>query len=98
MLCVPAVEDAVNNLTSAEAHNYFSKAISGKLQISVDPPVQPKGGNLYIYNLGPDSDKWEQEKKKLRLGLDIKEYSYNIASLSQFNKTSLHNYISRVIQ
>ena len=47
MLCVPAVEDAVNNLTSAEAHNYFSKAISGKLQISVDPPVQPKGGSRW---------------------------------------------------
>ena len=35
--CAAAVEDASDNLTSAEAYSYFLKATSrGKLQISVD--------------------------------------------------------------
>ena len=37
--CIAAVEDTFDNLTSKEAYNYFLKAINGKLQVSVDPPV-----------------------------------------------------------
>ena len=65
--CVPAVEDAFDNLTSAEAYDYFSQATREELQVSTEPPVQPKAGSVYIYDLGTNSDKWEQTKKKLRL-------------------------------
>ena len=37
--CTPVAEDAVTNLTSAEAYDYLSKAGSGKLQLSAVPPV-----------------------------------------------------------
>jgi len=63
--CTPAAEDAFTNLTSTEAYNYFSKAINVKLPISLDPPVQPKAGSLYIYDLWPDLDKRELRKRKL---------------------------------
>jgi len=32
--CTPVVENAVSNLTSAEAYDYLSKAGSGKLQLT----------------------------------------------------------------
>ena len=64
--CTPVAEDAVTNLTSAEAYDYLSKAGSGKLQLSAVPPVQPKAGSVYVYDLGDDSDTWEASKRKLR--------------------------------
>ena len=60
--CVPATEDARDNLKSAEVCQYFIRAPNRELPVSL---VQPKAGNIYLYDLGPDSDKWESLKKKI---------------------------------
>jgi len=63
--CVAAVEGISDNLTSAEAYSYFVKASRGKLQLSNDPPVLPKAGSIFFYDLGLDSKQWELTKRKL---------------------------------
>ena len=63
--CFAVSEDATSSLTSA--YQYFIKALNEKLPISLVPSVQPKSGSVFVYDLGPDPDKWEGVKKKLRL-------------------------------
>ena len=67
--CVPVTEDARDNLKSAEVYQYFIRALNRELLLSLAPPVQPKVGSIYLYDLGPDSDKWESLKKKIRLDM-----------------------------
>ena len=67
--CVPVTEDARDNLKSAEVYQYFIRALNRELPLSLAPPVQPKAGSIYLYDLGPDSDKWESLKKKIRLDM-----------------------------
>ena len=67
--CVPVTEYARDNLKSAEVYQYFIRALNGELPLSLAPPVQPKAGSMYFYDLGPDSDKWESLKNKIRLDM-----------------------------
>ena len=67
--CVPVTENARDNLKSAEVHHYFMRALNRDLPLSLVPPIQPKAGSIYLYDLGPDSDKWESLKKKIRLDM-----------------------------
>ena len=55
--CFAVSEDATSSLTSAKVHQYFIKALNEKLPISLVPPVQPKSGSIFVYDLGPDPNK-----------------------------------------
>ena len=33
--------------------------------VNANPPIQPKGGSVLIYDLGVDETQWEVKKKKL---------------------------------
>ena len=35
--------------------------------VAQSPPVLPKEGEVYLFDLGPDNTSWEQMKKKYRL-------------------------------
>ena len=37
--------------------------------IAQAPPVLPKEGEVYLFDLGPDNASWEQMKKKYRYDL-----------------------------
>ena len=37
-----------------------------KKYLSTTPAVQPQGGMLFLFDLGPDKEKWELMKRKLR--------------------------------
>ena len=52
--CVPIRTDAYNNLTSEEVYELLTNAEALYYQLSTEPPVQPKGGCIFLYNLGPD--------------------------------------------
>ena len=64
--CFAVSEDATSSLTSAKVYQYFINALNGKLSISLVLPVLP---NLirkhFVYDLGPDPDKWEGVKTKV---------------------------------
>ena len=34
--------------------------------LDANPPIQPKGGTMFLYDLGLDEAQWEVKKKKLR--------------------------------
>ena len=68
--CKIISSDANEALETGEVVDYLDNAsITYKefLNTSVNPPVQPKGGTLLLYDLGPDETQWESNKKKLRL-------------------------------
>ena len=66
---VPLTENAKFNLSAAEAYQYLNKAgniYKESTCLGTNPPVQPRGGSIFLYNLGPDQLKWEANKKKIR--------------------------------
>ena len=66
---LPLTESAKCNLSAAEAYEYLTKAgnVYKKLTcLSPYPPVQPRGGSIFLYDLGPEKSKWEANKKKIR--------------------------------
>ena len=65
--CIPVKIGVLKGLDAEEAYELLVHASSKyNEQISTAPPVQPKGGTVFLYNLGEDSDKWDLQKKKLR--------------------------------
>ena len=65
--CIPVKTSVLKSLDAEEAYELLVHASSKhKKQISTAPSVQPKGGTVFLYNLGEDSDKWDLQKKKLR--------------------------------
>jgi len=64
---IPLTENTTCNLSTAEAYKYLNKAgnVYKKLVcLGANPPVQPRGGLIFLYDLGPDQLKWEVNKKK----------------------------------
>ena len=70
--CVPIRTDAYNNLTSEEVYELLTNAEALYYQLSTEPPVQPKEGCIFLYDLGPDESTWESQKKKLRYIMNSK--------------------------
>ena len=66
---IPLTENAECNLSAAEVYKYLNKArnVYKKLTcLDANPPVQPRGVSIFLYDLGPDQLKWEANKKKIR--------------------------------
>ena len=66
---IPLTESADCNLATAEAYEYLTKARNIYKDVtcsSTNPPIQPKGGSIFLYDLGADSSKWKENKKKIR--------------------------------
>ena len=66
---IPLTENAKFNLSAAEAYKYLNKAgniYKESTCLRANPPVQPRGGSIFLYNLGADQLKWEANKKKIR--------------------------------
>ena len=62
---IPLTENAECNLSAAEvnkARNVYKKLTC----LDANPPVQPRGVSIFLYDLGPDQLKWEANKKKIR--------------------------------
>ena len=66
---IPLTESEKCNLSAAEAYEYLTKAgnvYKESTCLDANPPVQPRGGSIFLYDLGPDRLKWEANKRKIR--------------------------------
>ena len=78
--CIPISTEANQSLEASEVVDYLNKAATTYkeyLNHSVNPPVQPNGGTVFLFDLGPDEARWEKNKKKLRC-ISASVYSYII--------------------
>ena len=58
---------SLNSLSQDEVADIFFNAKDlYKDQISRAPPVQPKEGEIFLFDLGPDKSVWESYKRKFR--------------------------------
>ena len=67
--CKAVRTDAFNFLKADEVYDYLAHAKANYeafVNCSVDPPVKPNGGAIFIFDLGADEVQWEERKKKLR--------------------------------
>ena len=61
---IPLTENAKFNLSVVEAYEYFNKAgYKESTRLGTNPPVQPRGGLIFLYDLGPDQLKWEANRR-----------------------------------
>ena len=65
--CTPFRRDVHQNLEADEVLKMFCTISTQQQLLCNAPPVLPKGGELYIFDLGEDSNKWESWKRKFRL-------------------------------
>ena len=63
---VPAQRDLQENLDVDAVIEVFEGVSLKKNLISCSPPVLPKEGELYIFDLGQDRSKWDSNKRKFR--------------------------------
>lgn len=61
--CVPFKSD-VNTLDSGEIYEIL-KGKKGTVSSCI-PPVKPRGGSVFVYDLGAEEQTWNMTKKKLR--------------------------------
>ena len=67
--CIPISTDVNLGLEASEVVDYLNEAgttYKEYLNRAVIPPVQPNGGTVFLFDLGPDETRWESNKKKLR--------------------------------
>ena len=63
----PFKTSTIHNLEGDEVLNYFNQAAqSNTVVVSSLPPVLPRAGELYIFDLGPEESQWDNKKKKMR--------------------------------
>ena len=55
--------DLYQNLEKEEILRILAKASQDHNVLSIAPPVLPKEGELYIFDLGPDRSLWESNKR-----------------------------------
>jgi len=62
--CIPISTETQANqgLEASEAATTYKEYLNH----TVNPPVQPNGGEVFLFDLGPDETRWENNKKKLR--------------------------------
>ena len=58
--------DLFNNLSVLEFEEILGKFVSSGETFWTFPPVLPKEGELYIFDLGTDISQWEKSKKIFR--------------------------------
>jgi len=63
--CVPIKTDVCHNLTAEEVYDLLVH-VSGKHKDkkSIAPPVQPKGGTVFLYDLGENAKTWDLNSVK----------------------------------
>ena len=57
--------DANQGLETSEVVDYLDEAATTHkeyLNCTVNPPVQPNGGTVFLFDLGPDEAQWENNK------------------------------------
>ena len=67
--CIPISTDTNQGLETSEVVDYLDEAATTHkeyLNRTVNPPVQPNGGTVFLFDLGPNEAQWENNKKKLR--------------------------------
>ena len=62
----PVERNLFNNLDADDIVRIFRKATINRDLISTLPPVLPKEGEIYVFDLGPDPQLWDNNKKKFR--------------------------------
>ena len=66
----PVRSDGYENLEGDQVLDIFQNATTKyRDSIARAPPVLPKEGEVYLFDLGPDNASWEQMKKKYRYDL-----------------------------
>ena len=70
--CIPIKSDVCRNLSTEEVYDLLVHA-SGKYKnrISTAPPVKPKGGTVFLYNLGENAETWDLKKRQIRCACTI---------------------------
>ena len=65
----PVRRDLYENLDGDQVLEIFENATKKyRDSVAQAPPVLPKEGELYLFDLGPEDSSWEQMKKKYRCG------------------------------
>lgn len=62
----PAKTGLNHNLDVNELIDFLEEVALGKDMIFSTPPVLPKEGELYVFDLGSDKSQWDQKKRKFR--------------------------------
>ena len=63
----PVMVQANETLTVAEVYNFLSNANSKYEEyISNEPPVKPRGGSIFLFDLGKDETVWDHKRRQLR--------------------------------
>ena len=66
-IAVPIISNAQKNMETEEILDIFRRATEEfSDKISNVPPVLPIEGEVYLFDLGPDSSLWDKNKKKFR--------------------------------
>ena len=69
-ITAPVRSDCYGNLDGDQVLDIFQNATTKyRDSIAQAPPVLPKEGEEYLFDLGPDNASWEQMKKKYRYDL-----------------------------
>ena len=69
-ITAPVRSDCYENLDGDRVLDIFQNATTmDRDSIAQAPPVLPKEGEVYLFDLGPDNASWEQMKKKYRYNL-----------------------------
>ena len=69
-ICIPISTGANQGLEANEVVNYLGAAVTTYkeyLNCTLKPPVQPKGGTLFLFDLGSNESQWENNKKKIKV-------------------------------
>ena len=67
--CIPISTETNESLEASEVVDYLNQAATTyreHLNRTINPPVQPNGGTVFLFDLGQDEARWESNKKKLR--------------------------------
>ena len=63
----PVMVQANETLTVAEVYNFLSNANSKYEEyISNEPPVKPRGGSIFLFDLGKNGTVWDHKRRQLR--------------------------------
>ena len=63
----PVMVQANETLTVAEVYNFLSNANSKYEEyISNEPQVKPRGGSIFLFDLGKDETVWDHKGRQLR--------------------------------
>ena len=63
--CIPIKSDVCRNLSTEEVYDLLVHTRS------TAPPVKPKGGTIFLYNLDENTETWDLKNRQIRCACTI---------------------------